>query len=211
VPKAAGFPDERTTRLGGPKVLLLGDSIRMSYQGLVRRALDGRAQVVGPEENGQYSGYTLERLDGWLAELGVPDVVHWNNGIHDVGHNPARSPVQFPLEEYLSNLRAILEKLRSTGARVIWASTTPVHPARPFVDDEWSWRNSEIDRYNAAAGELMASEGAAFDDLHAVVASDPGRCRAEDMLHLSRKGARKCAGAVAGAVSAVLDAADGSR
>lgn len=183
----------------------------MSYQGLVRRALDGRAEVVGPEENGQYSGYTLERLDGWLADLGVPDVVHWNNGIHDVGHNPARSPVQFPIEEYLSNLRAIIEKLRSTGARVIWASTTPVHPARPFVDDAWSWRNNEIDRYNAAAGELMASEGAAFDDLHAVVASDPGRCLAEDMLHLSGEGARKCAGAVAGAVSAVLDAADGSR
>lgn len=169
--------------MGGSKVLLLGDSIRMSCQGLVRSALRGRAEVVGPEENVQYSGYTLERLDGWLADLGVPDVVHWNNGIHDVGHNPARSPVQFPLEEYLSNLRAILEKLRSTGARVIWASTTPVHSGRPFVDDAWSRRNNEIDRYNAAARELIASEGVAFDDLHAVVASEDGdttvvRCEA---------------------------------
>ena len=36
-----------------PKVLLLGDSIRMSYQPLVGQLLVGRASVVGPADNCQ--------------------------------------------------------------------------------------------------------------------------------------------------------------
>lgn len=73
-----------------PKVLLLGDSIRMNYQPHVARLLDGRAHVVGPSDNCQYSGYTLASLDRWIGELGCPEIIHWNNGIHDAGRNPDR-------------------------------------------------------------------------------------------------------------------------
>ena len=38
-----------------PRVLLLGDSIRMSYQPHVAELLAGRAVVVGPADNCQYS------------------------------------------------------------------------------------------------------------------------------------------------------------
>jgi lysophospholipase L1-like esterase len=190
-----------------PKVVLLGDSIRESYQPIVKEILDGRADVVGPDENCQFSAHTLANLDRWLEELGRPEVVHWNNGIHDVGHNPAREPVQFALQDYLSNLRAILAKLAATGAKTIWATTTPVHPERPFVPDAWSWRNNEIDEYNAAARELMESSGLHVNDLHAVVAADPGRYLAEDMLHLSDEGKRSCADAVARAITSALGGA----
>ena len=44
---------------GVPKVLLLGDSIRMSYQPYVACLLDGKAEVIGPTDNCQYSLYTL--------------------------------------------------------------------------------------------------------------------------------------------------------
>ena len=69
------------------KVMLLGDSIRMSYQGLVAETLsaDGH-QVWGPPENCQFSLYTLASLGGWLTQFPDPDVVHWNNGLHDIGH-----------------------------------------------------------------------------------------------------------------------------
>ena len=69
------------------KVMLLGDSIRMSYQGLVTETLsaDGH-QVWGPPENCQFSLYTLASLGGWLTQFPDPDVVHWNNGLHDIGH-----------------------------------------------------------------------------------------------------------------------------
>ena len=131
-----------------PKVLLLGDSIRMSYQPHVARLLSDRAEVVGPVDNCQYSLYTLSSLDRWIAALGKPDIVHWNNGIHDSGHNPARSPIQIPIDVYRTNLAFILDRLTALTPNVIWATITPVHPGRLFCETEWAWRNEEIDQYN---------------------------------------------------------------
>jgi len=187
-----------------PKVLLLGDSIRMSYQPIVAEILRDVAEVVGPSDNCQFSLYTLSSLQRWFDELGRPDVVHWNNGIHDAGHNPNRSPVQIPLDVYAKNIEFILRQLLETGARVVWATTTPVHPARPFYDDQWAWRNEEIDRYNAAALEIMGRYGIPVNDLHSIVMSNPDRLLSEDQLHLSEEGQRKCAEAVAAAVRPLL-------
>ena len=178
------------------KVLLLGDSIRMSYQPVVAEMMKNVADVVGPAENCQFSAYTLASLDRWVEELGKPNIVHWNNGIHDVGHNPDREPLQYPLDEYMSNLKGIIEKLRRIGADIIFATSTPVHPDRPFKNTEWAWRNEEIDRYNEAALELMKNEGIPINDLHALVAEDVDKYLSEDMLHLSQEGIKKCAEAV---------------
>ena len=94
-----------------PRVLLLGDSIRMSYEPHVARLLGGKAEIVGPADNCEYCLYTLSSLDRWIRDLGRPDIVHWNNGIHDSGHNPGRSPVQIPVDMYRANLKFILDRL----------------------------------------------------------------------------------------------------
>ena len=187
-----------------PKILLLGDSIRMSYQPIVAELLAEEAEVVGPAENCQFSLYTLSALQRWLVELGPPDVVHWNNGIHDAGHNPNRRPIQIPLDVYAGNIELILKSLQATNAQVIWGTITPVHPDRPFRDDQWSWRNEEIDRYSKAALAIMAENDIPVNDLHAVVSSDVDRYLAEDMLHLSEEGKQACAKAVAEAVDKLI-------
>jgi len=187
-----------------PRVLLLGDSIRLSYQEEVARLLEERAMVVGPEENCQFSAHTLANLERWLDELGTPRIVHWNNGLHDVGHNPARTPVQYSLQVYLANLEAILGALRKTGVKVIWATTTPVHPDRLFDPSSWSWRNSEIDCHNEAALSLMRAGGVPVNDLHAIVGADPDALLCDDGLHLSQEGVERCARAVATAVERLL-------
>jgi len=184
-----------------PRVLLLGDSIRMSYQPRVQEKLCSVAEVVGPEDNCQFSLYTLASLERWLNTLGQPDIVHWNNGLHDSGHNPARSPKQIPLEMYRLTLEFILTRLQETGAQIIWATTTPAHPERPFRGDQWAWRNEEIDQYNATAAELMIDNEIPRNDLHAVVWADADRNLAEDQLHLSEAGQEECAQAVAQAVA----------
>ena len=184
-----------------PTVMLIGDSIRMSYQESVAELLSGKVEVVGPADNCAYSLYTLSSLNRWIGELGEPDIVHWNNGLHDVGHNPQRHPVQIPLEMYVGNLGFILEHLKGLTDRITWGTSTPVSPQRPFGDTGWSWRNEEIDEYNAAAGELMAANDVPVNDLHAVVAADVEQYLAEDMLHLSEAGIAVCAQAVADAVS----------
>jgi hypothetical protein len=44
-------------------VLRLGESIRGSYQAPVTEILEGKAEVVGPADNCQYSLFTLSSLD----------------------------------------------------------------------------------------------------------------------------------------------------
>ena len=187
-----------------PRVILLGDSIRASYQSHVARLLNGRAEVVGPKDNCQYSLYTLSSLNRWINDLGRPAIVHWDNGIHDCGHNPDRSPVQIPIDMYRSNLEFILNQLTSLTPNVIWATITPVHPDRPFRDTVWSWRNEEIDQYNAVARELMESRGVPINDLHNLVSSNYSGFLSQDQLHLSEAGQKTCAQAVTSAVSALL-------
>ncbi len=187
-----------------PKVLLLGDSIRISYQALVAEKLEGKAEVVGPTDNCQYSLFTLSSLDRWIGELGQPDIVHWNNGLHDCGHNPARNPVQIPVDMYRENLKFILNRLRGLTLNVLWATLTPVHPDRPYRESQWSWRNEEVDRYNAAARELMEAHDVPITELHDLVWGDVEGFLSEDQLHLSQAGQMACASAVALAISAHL-------
>ena len=206
-PEAVTSNDPSAHRVRSPKVLLLGDSIRMSYQPFVTEALEAAAEVLGPGENCQYSLFTLSSLDRWIGQLGKPDIVHWNNGLHDVGHNPNRVPVQIPLEIYLGNLEIILRRLRQIAPIVIWATTTPVGPDRPFRSDQWSWRTEEVDRYNDAAVRLMKDLEVPINDLHDLVSRNLEGYLSEDHLHLNEAGRKACAEAVVASVAPYLSRA----
>lgn len=193
--------EERGEHMSGrPRVLLLGDSIRLGYQPIVAQLLRDRADVVGPEENCQFSLYTLATLNRWIGELGEPDIIHWNNGIHDAGHNPCRNPSQMPIELYCAVLDTIISRLKKITPSIIWATSTPVHPRRVFRGDEWSWRNEEIDRYNEAAADLMKRNSIPINDLHTVVYDNVDYYLCEDRLHLSEAGVEACAAAVVEAI-----------
>jgi hypothetical protein len=51
-----------------PRVLLLGDSIRLGYAPLVAKKLTGKAQVLSPKENAADTANMLKMLDRWLAD-----------------------------------------------------------------------------------------------------------------------------------------------
>jgi lysophospholipase L1-like esterase len=184
-----------------PRVLLLGDSIRLSYQSRVTEQLKDSAEVVGAEENGRWAANTLLRLPVWLDELGVPDIVHWNNGIWDCGHWPTREPAKILLEDYVVDLAKVLTELRKVTDRIIWASTTPIHPDKTEHDSGWQWDVEDVDRYNAGALELMISEGVQVNDLNAVVKANFRGNLADDYLHLSESGMQCCADAVVSAIT----------
>jgi hypothetical protein len=187
-----------------PKVVLLGDSIRRSYQPIVAKKLETRAEVVGPEENCQYSLYTLSSLEHWIGRPGKPDIVHWNNGLHDVGHNSGRYPVQIPMEMYVANLVFVLQQLKAMTPHVLWATTTPVQSDDPVQKSPWSFRNEEIVRYNKAALELMHTLAVPVNDLHAVISANRREHFSADKVHLNPAGQDACANAVVKAVAAFL-------
>src|SRR5437899_9672601 len=79
-----------------PRVLLLGDSIRLGYAPLVAKKLAGKAEVIGPKENGGDTANTLKLLDQWLAD-GKPLIVHFNCGLHDLKFDKKTQKHQVPI------------------------------------------------------------------------------------------------------------------
>jgi hypothetical protein len=162
-------PESSDDRL--PRVLILGDSISIAYTPIVQQLLQGEAEVIRPDENCGPTTRGLERLDAWLGD-GPWDVIHFNFGLHDLKYVdgqgntvvPEQGAAQVPLENYEANLEQIVLRLRETGARLIWCTTTPV-PAGAvgrIADDAV--------KYNAVAQRVMRrrlGEERVTNDLHA--------------------------------------------
>lgn len=186
-----------------PKVLLLGDSIRLGYAPLVAKKLDGIAEVVSPKENGADSANTLKLLDGWLA-AGKPVVVHLNCGLHDLKFGKRTNAFQVPPDDYEKNLKAIVGKL--AGARVVFATTTPI------IDDRHAARKADFDRfdrdvktYNERAVKVMLELGVPVNDLSRVVRDGgPEELLSKDGTHYTAAGYERLADAVADCVKRQL-------
>ena len=109
------------------RAILLGDSIRMGYQPYVRQELGDAFAVFGPAENCGTSRNLLANLDRSALD-GPASIVHVTAGLHDLRYDPGRDAPVVPIDEYASNVRAILRRLRERScARLIWATTTPLH------------------------------------------------------------------------------------
>jgi lysophospholipase L1-like esterase len=139
---------------GLPRVLLIGDSVSRGYTQAVRQALAGKANIHRAPANCGPTASGLKNLEVWLGD-GRWDVIHFNFGIHD-----RNTPVQ----DYLSRLETIVQRLQATGARLIWASTTPI-PDDPAKKQSAA---SIVER-NAAAASLMAKHGIAVNDLFTAI------------------------------------------
>ena len=104
-------------------VLLIGDSIRLHYQPVVREELQSEAEVIGPAENCETSRKVRARFAVWLESY-KPDVIHLNCGLHDIRINRGSYEVQVPLAEYIENVDAIIRLAQRRAPVVIWATTT---------------------------------------------------------------------------------------
>lgn len=142
-----------------PNVLLVGDSITRAYYKATAEQLKGKANVY-------YFATSVsvgdERLAPQLAEyfrmIAVRfDVVHFNNGMHGWGYTEDEYRKYFP--EMVTAVR-----MGAPGARLVWASTTPVRKDTPGQSS-----NARIDARNAIAAELIAKSGIAVDDQHALM------------------------------------------
>jgi dienelactone hydrolase/lysophospholipase L1-like esterase len=153
-----------------PKVVLIGDSIRLGYAPLVAKRLAGQAVVVSPAANGGDSGNVLAHLDEWVLRE-RPDVVHFNCGLHDLKRDRKSGQYQVSHADYAVNLRRIVERLRKeTSAAVVFATTTPIHDERHTRRGAtFDRREEDVRRYNAAALEIIRSAGIVVHDLHALV------------------------------------------
>ena len=183
-----------------PRVVLVGDSIRMGYAPFVAKLLDGRAVVVSPKPNGEDSGNVLRNLDEWVIKES-PDVVHLNAGLHDLKLKD--KTYQVPLAEYEKNLRTILERIhKETKATIIFATSTPIldtlHAQRKAGFDRFE---ADVQKYNNAAVSIMKRAGVPINDLHKLVEDGgKGKLMLGDGTHYTEQGYEMLAAVVADSI-----------
>ena len=187
------------------KVVLIGDSIRMGYQPFVAKKLVD-AEVWGPAANCRHSLWALDHFQEWVADQ-EPDLVHVNFGIHDAVPQPDGEH-QVLLPQYCLCLRRFIAKVKGLGGtRMIWATITPLYApesGKPMA--QWRIRErAEIDEYNAAALDIVKSEGLPVNDLHDVILrSDFTKCLREDGCHMTEVGNEALSDAVVRAIGALV-------
>ena len=193
---------------GLPRVLLIGDSISIGYTVPVRELLAGKANVHRIPENGGPTTRGLEKLSAWVGTAKW-DVIHFNWGLHDLKYvgekgdliqnvtDPGSHP-QVMLPDYEKNLTELVTRLRATGAKLIWCSTTPVpQGAKGRVPGD------EV-KYNEAAARVMKAAGVPTDDLFTHAQAKIKEIQKPADVHYSSEGSKYLATKVAAEIEAAL-------
>jgi acyl-CoA thioesterase-1 len=190
---------------GLPRVLLIGDSITTGYSGRVRELLAGKANVHRCKQNGGSSSNGMTSLESWLGD-GKWDIIHFNFGLHDLKYLDDKGAPATPklgrhaltLEHYEHNLRELTRRLRKTGAKLIFATTTPI-PTGAAGRAE----NDEL-AYNRAAEKIMRELSVPINDLHAVVVPVQAKIQMRRNVHFTVTGYELLGDAVAAKIILLL-------
>jgi hypothetical protein len=193
---------------GLPRVLLIGDSISIGYTLPVRKELQEQANVHRPAANCGPTTAGLKSIDEWLGDKPW-DLIHFNWGLHDLkymspeGENLAdpadpKNHPQVPPAEYEANLRKLVERLKATGAKLIWRNTTPVpegSAGRVVADAE---------KYNSIAAKIMQENDIPIHDLYSFVTPRQDQIMLKANVHFSPEGYAQLAQEVAQVIKAAL-------
>ena len=172
-----------------PRVLLIGESVSRGYTQPTRAALAGVANVHRAPANCGPTAAGVKNLEVWLG-AGKWDVIHFNFGIHDRGT---------PAADYVNRLEAIVGRLEKTGAKLVWASTTPI-PDNPAQKQT---ARSIVEK-NALAAEVMRKHGIPTDDLFAALTPRLAELQNPHDVHFTGAGYEFLGARVAAAIRAAL-------
>ena len=178
-----------------PKVVLIGDSIRLGYSSIVEKELQGKAVIVNPKANGGDSNNVVKNLEAWgIREQ--PAVVHFNCGIHDTKKSKKASSFQVPPDKYEANLRAIVERIRKeTKAKVLFSLTTPIidnRATKTRAKVEYELLDASTEEYNRIARKVMTELKVPVNDLCVVIGEGEMREKlmSADGVHFTAEGSR---------------------
>lgn len=174
---------------GLPRILLIGDSVSRGYTQAVRAALDGRMNVHRAPENCGPTANGIKKIEVWLGD-GKWDVIHFNFGIHDRNT---------PVADYKQRLQQLVERMSRTGAKLVWATTTPIPDDLPK-----NQRAASIVERNVAAAEVMKGAGVLTDDLFEAVTPKLAELQNPNDVHFNAQGYEFLGKQVASSLEAAL-------
>jgi lysophospholipase L1-like esterase len=127
-------------------------------------------------------------------------VIHFNFGLHDAKYS-SETTLRATREQYADHLRKLVAQMKATGAKLIFATTTPVpkdgvlSPTRKF---------DSVPERNNIAMQVMQENGVAIDDLYRVILPVRDKVGRENDVHFSPAGYAILAKAVAESIQAQL-------
>ena len=208
-PKVAA-PASQPSKAALPRVLIIGDSISIGYTKPVQKLLEGKAEVVRPAENCQHTGHGLSKIKAWLGN-GKWDVIHFNWGIWDThmldakggivrDEGNAKGPlhIRYTPEQYRENLESLVKTMEATGAKLVWASTTPIM-------SRGGERFEDIKVRNAIAAEIMKAHNIPIDDLYEPALRHAGQWQGGDKVHFTAAGSEELAKLVSASIEKALE------
>jgi acyl-CoA thioesterase-1 len=98
-----------------------------------------------------------------------------DNGKHQVG-----------IEDYEQSLDRLVATMKKTGARLIWASTTPVPDAKVSPPR----KSADVIAFNEAAARVMKKHGLPTDDLYSLALPRLAEIQRPANVHFSDAGSR---------------------
>ena len=153
-------------------LLLIGDSIRMGYDKSVKKTLEGKVNVIFPDENCRFASYVLRYFHEYLKDIKGEDidVVHWNAGLWDCLRMFEEEP-HTPIDMYEYYIERICVRIKKIcpNAKVIFATSTRVLSEK--MDKNFKRYNEEIEKYNEVAVNVAKKYGFEINDLYAVSAT----------------------------------------
>lgn len=172
-------------------LLLVGDSIRMGYDRSVRKTLEGRANVIFPQENCRFASYLLRNLHEYIENENLKgeeiDVIHWNAGLWDCLRLFEEEP-HTPVNVYAYYIDRVCVRIKKIypNAKVIFATSTSV------ISEEMPKRfkryNEEIEQYNEVAVNVVKKYGFEVNDLYAVSKTLPKEAHSDPVHYYTPQG-----------------------
>jgi lysophospholipase L1-like esterase len=189
-----------------PRVLIIGDSISIGYFNPAKELLNGKARVYHNPGNAQHTANGLEKLNIWLGRTKW-DVIHFNFGLHDVKYVDEQGKAvaveqgkqQIPIDRYEKNIEKLTITLKRTGAKIIFATTTPV------PEGAGSRIKGDADTYNAVATRIMKKHNIPVNDLYALALPRLHQIQRQKNVHFHVEGSRLLAEQVAGSIIKALE------
>ena len=155
-----------------PQVLIIGDSIYNEPSRTLAQELKDKVKVSYVKYASWNSGTALANFDK-LLEGKQWDLIHFNYGLNDIMHKDTtlknhivamhKDVGGIPVcseTQYEKNLTELVKRLKKTGAKIIWASTTPVVKSNGIL-----YAGDEV-RYNKIAARVMQKAGVPINDMY---------------------------------------------
>ena len=203
------FAEEVQQEESLPKVLIIGDSISLHYTPYVTESLKGKAIVKHHKGNAGPTMRGLANIEKWLGDTEW-DVIHFNWGLWDIYGWPYyhidRSPAM-----YKKRLEQLVTRLKKTGAKLIWATTTPVCPAPERTMIKQHKKEIVIladteKEYLDAAQEVMEKFSVRINDLHSFMKDKRSKyALADNDVHYTAEGRKLQGEQVAKQITAALN------